>query len=123
MSASHDEADAVNAFDGDPATYWDSGSRDDDYVYLVYGAEEPFLLTDYQLVWYSEDAECPVSWYLYGFNDGTEMEPVHVVQTGRLEPDTHKYLNFTVPDPGYYQYYMWYFTEYVEVGYKSYRVN
>lgn len=44
-------------------------------------------------------------------NDTGAMEwtLIHQVAFPRTEPETMRYLNFSVTDPGYYKYYQWYF--------------
>ena len=110
LAATGNGANVKNVFDGNTVTNWD-GYPFPDFPngYIMYKAPAPTLLTDYQIVWHHYSVECPTSWNLYGsegttgpteLNGGGGMDwtLVHVVGTPRTEPDTFKYLNFTVGD-------------------------
>jgi hypothetical protein len=106
------ETGAEKAFDGDLSTVFNSKPELAGGTQVWYGATAPFLLTDYQLVWNTEDSESPSRWSLYA-SEGPDSPNVLIdeFKGPRSEPANYKYLNATVDRPGYYKRYIFVFTE------------
>ena len=79
---------------------------------IFYAAYEPFILTDYQLLWRYKSNECPSKWRIYGKEtSGSVWELVDTMDGPRTESASYKFINRTVDSPGFYQFYLWQFLE------------
>jgi hypothetical protein len=106
----------TKVFDGDPTTVYD-GYGGGVNLQLLYVAHKPFLLTDYQLLWYTSSSECPSKWRLYGQEETSgSWELVDTMLGPRTEPATYKFMNRTVDNPGYYTSYKFIFSEWAPVN-------